>query len=134
MLKFHVPGVLNTSQLALMGVVWLQTMMVKAIEVAAVTDMRSHSTAFCLLNGTTRKRKKPIESFAKALPMTMRVLATYVQKIALACSSRLSVQKLRPRPKWIASWMETVKARSQMPVQRYRWSSTAKKWTRRMRM
>ncbi len=43
---FHVPGVRNGSQLALTGVVWFQTIMTNAIDVAAVKKMRAHNAAF----------------------------------------------------------------------------------------
>ena len=90
---FHMPGVRKMSQLALTGVVWFQSMIVRARDVQTVTTMRTHSAILCQRSWTTRSRKRPIDSLAMALPVIAKLLATYVQKMALEASSGLRLAK-----------------------------------------
>jgi hypothetical protein len=95
---FHFPGVLSGSQLAFIGVVWFQSMMVSAMLVAQILKTTIHSTIFCHLACTTRRRKRPIDSLAIALPVMAKLLATYVQNMASEELAMLRTQKLWPKP------------------------------------
>ena len=50
------------------------------------------------LTWTTRRRKRPIDSFAMAFPVMAKLLATYVQKMASEDSEVLNCQKFWPSP------------------------------------
>ena len=52
-----------------------------------------------------------MESLAMAFPITAKVFATYVQKIASEESGMLSSQKFCPKPCCTATWMKIVKLR-----------------------
>lgn len=73
---FHVPGVRNGSQLALVGVVWFQSMMVRAVDVVVVMTTATQRAILCHLTWTTRSRKRPIDSFAMEFPVMAKLFAT----------------------------------------------------------
>jgi hypothetical protein len=95
---FHFPGVLIGSQLALIGVVWFQSMITHATDVPAVISTSIHSDILCHLSWTTRRRKEAMDSLAKQFPVMANVLATYVQKMAWEELSGGRIQKFLPRP------------------------------------
>lgn len=72
---FHFPGVLSGSQLVFRGVVWFHSMATRVAEVPEVMAMRIQMVIFWPRSCTTRSRKKPIDSLARALPMMAKVFA-----------------------------------------------------------